>query len=296
LEIYQLDVFTATPGEGNPAGVVPDTDELAEEFFGEIARQTMLETAFVMKPTTKEAGLRLRYFSPNGQEMNLCAHASVGALYLLASQGRLKGDCTVETSAGLLQARIEREGTNIRQVVFQVPDPTFQDGPFPAEEVAIALGLSAVQVTATSLPMVAAATGRAKLLVPLTDYQTLDSVEIDRPALDALCQRLDLTGLYPFTPKPRNPGVTAEARQFPYNVGFEEDPVTGVAMGALASYLLHYRILPPQGVETRFVLEQGQAMGCPGRAEVFIRQEGDKITQVLVGGVAVVIDKSFFEG
>jgi PhzF family phenazine biosynthesis protein len=294
MQIYQLDVFTKVEGEGNPAGVVPEADSLEEAMFAEIARQTCLETAFVLKPTLSEAGLRLRYFAPNGQEMNLCAHATIGTLYLLASQGQIEGSFKIETQAGLLPVRVEMNGSQVVRAVMQTPSPIFNDGPFPLDEVAKALGLNIEEVTATGLPVVAASTGRAKLLVPLENYQTLDKIEVDRPALDAFCQRFDLTGLYPFTLHPRNPGVTTEARQFPYNVGFEEDPVTGTAMGALGAYLLQYQIIPSDKYDIRFVMEQGHAIECPGRAEVFVRRKNGKFTQVEVGGVAVVVDKSSF--
>jgi len=295
VEIYQLDVFTTIAGEGNPAGVVLKADRLDEKLLGEIARQTMLETAFGLQPFAKEAQLRLRYFAPNGQEMNLCSHATLAALYLLGSLGQLTGDCVIETQAGLLQASVQIENGQVSRVLCQQPNPTFNNGPFPLQEVAKALGLSLAQLQSPGLPLVAASTGRAKLLVPLADYATLDSIELDRPALNALCQRFGLTGLYPFTLQPRNQGIQAEARQFPYNLGFEEDPVTGLAMGALGAYLLQYSIVPAQEGQNYFVMEQGHAIGCPGRAEVFICVAGGTIREVRVGGMAVIIDKSTFD-
>jgi predicted PhzF superfamily epimerase YddE/YHI9 len=49
---------------------------------------------------------------------------------------------------------------------------------------------------------------------------------------------LEVTGLYPFKLRPRNPNAIAEARQFPYGGGVPEDPVTGVAAYALGAYLV----------------------------------------------------------
>ncbi len=135
MEVYQLDVFTQTPGEGNPAGIVPEALEGDEELFGAVARQLSLETAFILK--TQTAGpsptFQLRYFAPNGQEMNLCAHATLGALYLLATKGMCKKSCQVLTLAGLFSASAEMEKGEVTKVKLQLPRPVLSEEVFNLE-------------------------------------------------------------------------------------------------------------------------------------------------------------------
>jgi PhzF family phenazine biosynthesis protein len=285
--IHELDVFTREPGLGNPTGVVLNADTLPDSEMQLLATQTTLEMAFVCRPTNPAATLRLRYFSPRS-EMNLCAHASIGSLWLLGELGQLAGECLVETRAGLLPASVMLADEKPEKVLFQQPLPTFDSGPFPLELVAQALGLEPGQISG---PLVAASTGRAKLLIPLPDYSILDSCERNETALNQICQQYNLTGLYPYTCRSRNP-VTVEARQFPYNIGFVEDPVTGVAMAALGCYLVTNNLIPITSPETRLTIEQGHAMGCPGSAEVFVRTKNGEVEQVRLGGVAVVVGQS----
>ncbi len=285
--IHELDVFTREPGLGNPTGVVLNADTLSDSEMQRLATLTTLEMAFVCRPTDPAATLRLRYFSPKS-EMNLCAHASIGTLWLLGELGQLAGECLVETRAGLLPTSVIMADGKPEKVLFQQPLPTFDNGPFPLELAAQALGLKPEQISG---PIVAASTGRAKLLIPLPDYTVLDSCERNETALNEICQQYDLTGLYPYTCRSRNP-VTVEARQFPYNIGFVEDPVTGVAMAALGCYLVKNKLIPTSSPQTNLTIEQGHAMGCPGSAEVFVRTKNGEIAQVMLGGVAVVVGQS----
>jgi len=287
--IHELDVFTRVPGLGNPTGVVLNADTLSDSEMQRLATQTTLEMAFVCQPTNPAATLRLRYFSPKS-EMNLCAHASIGALWLLGELGQLAGECLVETRAGLLPASVMMTGDKPEKVLFQQPLPTFDNGPFPLELVAQALGLEPKQIRG---PLVAASTGRAKLLIPLPDYTVLDSCERNESALNQICQQYELTGLYPYTCRSRNP-VTVEARQFPYNIGFVEDPVTGVAMAALGCYLVKNNLILTTPPETRLTIEQGHAMACPGSAEVYVHANNGEIERVRLGGIAVVVGQSEF--
>jgi PhzF family phenazine biosynthesis protein len=282
--VYELDVFTKTVGQGNPAGVVLEADGLTTTEMQYIAAKTVSETAFVLHPTRPGAALRLRYFSPKS-EMNLCGHATIATLWLLAEKGLLAGTCVLETPAGLLEGLVEIELGRLTRALLEQPLPTYQELVLPVEQVAQALGIGADKIIE---PIVTASVGRPKLMIPLADYKVLDACERGDSSLDELCKVNSLTGLYPYTCRPRNP-VTLEARQFPYNVGFVEDPVTGVALAALGGYLVGTGKIPHTPPVTRLTIEQGHAMGCPGRAEVHIEMHGEQISRVQIGGEAVLV-------
>ncbi|HEX2914001.1 MAG TPA: PhzF family phenazine biosynthesis protein [Chloroflexia bacterium] len=287
MEIYRLDVFTSVPGGGNPTAVIIDDEELSQAEMQALSTRLEVEAAFVLPPTRPGANNRLRYFSP-AAEMNLCGHATIGALWLLGEQGLGKGELAVETEAGVLDCEIEFEAGKLARAVMSQPVPVFEESNFDRNLVAQALGLDVSQI---GEPLVAASTGRPKLLIPLADYNTLDAIRLEQEAHTLLCQRHGLTGLYPYTLEPRNTAedVTAEARQFPYGIGLLEDPVTGVAMGALAGWLLQSGVIAATPPVTRLTFEQGHAMGRNGRAEIFISTDQGRISDIRLGGVAVRI-------
>lgn len=84
IETLHYDVFTSTPGSGNPAGVVLDADQLTELEMQRIARMNgFTETTFVL--ASDQADYRMRYFAPE-REMDLCGHGTIAALTALDSK------------------------------------------------------------------------------------------------------------------------------------------------------------------------------------------------------------------
>ncbi len=62
--LYQLDVFTTKPYEGNPLAVITDGDGLSAAKMQAIAREMNLsETVFVQRPSNNRALARLRIFT-----------------------------------------------------------------------------------------------------------------------------------------------------------------------------------------------------------------------------------------
>ncbi|MCC2631320.1 MAG: phenazine biosynthesis protein phzf family, partial [Patescibacteria group bacterium] len=69
------------------------------------------------------------------------------------------------------------------------------------------------------------------------------------------------------------------ARQFNPIFDLNEDPITGIAAGALGSYLAHHGLSPKKN----FVIEQGYIIGKAGKIYV------DLADGVKVGGNAVIV-------
>lgn len=66
VKVFHYDVFTTTPGKGNPAGVLLNSDALSTEQMQLIAAQTgFTETTFVSR--LNESVPRFRYFSPKSE-------------------------------------------------------------------------------------------------------------------------------------------------------------------------------------------------------------------------------------
>ena len=70
--------------------------------------------------------------------------------------------------------------------------------------------------------------------------------------------------------------------------GIVEDPATGAASGPLGCYLLQHALLSSDAA-TRIVSLQGVAMGRPSRIHIAISSRNGEITEVKVGGRAVLV-------
>jgi predicted PhzF superfamily epimerase YddE/YHI9 len=107
--------------------------------------------------------------------------------------------------------------------------------------------------------------------------------------MEALCDRLESTGLYPYAVIDAEEG-TAEARQFPRSSGYPEDAATGIAATALASALLQHGMVrdPAAGVR----IFQGRAMGS--LSEIRVRFATDaatgSVTHCLLSGEVTPAD------
>jgi PhzF family phenazine biosynthesis protein len=139
-------------------------------------------------------------------------------------------------------------------------------------------------------PIQSVSTSRPKLMIPLKNWQTLDRIKPNFEELWKLCNLYQTTGFYPFTLKPRDSRFHAEARQFPNQAGYDEDPATGIAACALGAYLTHYSLFQQcADGATNYSIGQGNAMGKDSRINVKIDVRDREITRVQVGGTAEIV-------
>ena len=80
LDLYQVDAFTNSIFEGNPACIVPLPSWLPDEILLKITQENAVaETAFFV---AKENKFHLRWFTPE-IEMDLCGHATLATAHCL---------------------------------------------------------------------------------------------------------------------------------------------------------------------------------------------------------------------
>jgi len=276
--VVQTVVFALAPGGGTPGPVVLGGEALTNDAMRGEAERLGAETAFVLPAAHDGCAVRLRYFVPR-HEMEMCVHGTVAAVTVLAARGMIAGGALrVETPLGPVAATCEPDDAGLAVTVEQFA-PTFGPALDPAgtdaAAVLDALGLTPDALDVAKGPLQAASVSRAKLMVPLQDWGVLDALRPDWEALWAACDRLDVTGFYPFTLRPRAPGrADAEARQFPRRAGYPEDPATGVAAAALGAYLVRHGRLPrAQGADgwAAVRIEQGHAMARPSALTAEVR-------------------------
>ncbi|MFY7752092.1 MAG: PhzF family phenazine biosynthesis protein, partial [Exiguobacterium acetylicum] len=160
IETLHYDVFTTTPGSGNPAGVVLDADQLTESEMQRIARTNgFTETTFVL--SSDQADYRMRYFAPE-REMDLCGHGTIAALTALDSKIRLSTICQIETKSGILPVMRLANG----MFRLQQGQPQLHQFDGDIKHVLAAIGLELTHLD-DRWPIVYGSTGNWTLLLPI---------------------------------------------------------------------------------------------------------------------------------
>jgi PhzF family phenazine biosynthesis protein len=264
-ETFIVNVFPDGPGGGNPAPIVIDACELGAGEMKAIAARHGHESGFVFPPEDPaQAAMRLRFFVPN-HEMEMCGHATIGALWVLRDRGRIApGSLDIETLSGIVRAEVPAEGPiSITQPVGTVKmlEANAADG------ILDVLGLSPSDLAYDRA--MNAATSRVKTLVPIKSPERLHAITPDYTRIKALCDSVGSTGIYPFAAC-AEPGLFC-ARQFPRASGYPEDAATGIAASALGYGLLKLGLIREGNT---IAVKQGEAMGRPSRISVTVSREG----------------------
>lgn len=210
--IYQVDAFTDTVFKGNPAGVCPLTEWLADDILLKIAAENNLsETAFYVP---RDNGFEIRWFTPTS-EVDLCGHATLDAAYVLR-----RCENYMEDSINFYSPRSGKLPVAIQQDKFVLN--------FPADQFS-EIELTDELLTVTDKKPVAAFKGK-------TDYMLVfggqEDIETLKPNL-TLIAGVDARGFI-VTAKGKNYDFVS--RFFAPAVGVNEDPVCGSAHTTLTPY------------------------------------------------------------
>jgi PhzF family phenazine biosynthesis protein len=267
-DVDLVSVFAAGPGGGNPAPIVAAAAGLSDADMRAVAAAYGHESAFVLPPPSGSAcDLALRFWVPN-HEMEMCGHATVGAVWLLDRLGGLPRDrLTIATLSGEVEARVEHAATAEARV--EISQPKGQVAALPDEDDAIDELLSILGIGRTNLaplPVRNARTSRVKTLIPLKSAAILDGLTPDFERIEQFCEKIGSTGLYPYTVG--GPQIF-DARQFPKSSGYPEDAATGIAAAALAFGLLEAGQIAADSGPIQ--IRQGRAMGRPSQIAVRFR-------------------------
>jgi PhzF family phenazine biosynthesis protein len=280
-----VDVFTHAGAGGNPCPVVSDAQGLDAGAMRDIARRYGHESGFALPPDDPDHDLRLRFFVPN-HEMEMCAHATIGVLWVLAREGRLPtSPVRIATASGSVTGFLTPRGAEAWSVAITQPVGRVRPlGDAQRADVCAALGIGPDALAAR--PVHNAVTSRVKTLVPMRDTAALNALAPTGDAVEAACARIGSTGLYPYAVLD-GPARLFEARQFPRASGYPEDAATGIAAAALAFGLLQDGLIAADDRPIRIL--QGRAMGRLSEIRVRLGfAEGRPVGCLLEGDVASV--------
>ncbi|OXI28629.1 phenazine biosynthesis protein [Burkholderia sp. AU16741] len=277
-------VFSTTDDGGNPAPIVLDANGWSDAQMKEVARAYGLESGFVMRAVDPRHDFRFRFFVPN-HEMEMCGHATLGALWLLRHTGVWHTNTAlIETLSGSVEARYDASDARI-----EVSQPAGRVEPV-VDAALIARTRDVLNLDADDLlplGIVNATTSRPKTLVPIRTTSRLNAITPKLDQIEALCDALSSTGLYPFSLDANAPHVF-DARQFPRASGYPEDAATGIAAAALL-YGAHRHGLVTRGGRG-IVVRQGVAMGRPSAITVNFRDPADESRGCWLSGPVCLMD------
>lgn len=294
-KFYQLDVFTDTPLAGNPLAVLPNAEGLSSDTMQALAREMNLsETAFVTQSNT--ATRRVRFFTPTA-EIPLAGHPTIGTWWLLAELHDVdlpqsdSAHFTQETGAGILTVDVQLVDGAPSEVVMTQPLPDFGPHFADRDRLGAVLGGDGSTVSETPTAQVVA-TALPQLMIPIASLEMLQGLPTGGTgaSLAKLLRELDTDCAMCYALETVDEAATVHCRMFAPGLGVPEDPATGSAAGALASYLVWHGITPPHDGSATVIVEQGLEIGRPSliTAEIAVGNGGE-ITDVRVGGRAVTV-------
>ncbi len=270
------DVFTDAPLAGNQLAVFTDARDLDELTMQALAREmNFSESVFVLPPSSDEADVRIRIFTP-ATELPFAGHPTLGSAFVLG--GPLsKIVIRLETAAGIVPVELERDGAQIVFGTMDQPIPAWRAVADP-DPIFAALGVSG-----SRLPVERYDLGPGHVFVELGSP---DEVAALAPDIGALGRTTD-DGVNCFA----RDGQRWKTRMFAPNDGVVEDPATGSAAGPLAVHLArHGRIDFGERIE----IAQGAEIRRPSTLFATAYGDGDTIERVTVGGSAVVVARGEF--
>jgi trans-2,3-dihydro-3-hydroxyanthranilate isomerase len=270
------DVFTDTPLAGNAVAVLTDARDLPEEQLQPLARELNLSETVFVYAAEGDGHARIRIFTP-AAELPFAGHPILGTAFVLAAPLQLQ-EIKLETGAGVVPVRLEREGPRIVFGWMSQPVPTIE--PFAKEaEVLAALGVERSQ-----LPVELYDNGIRHVYVALGSENEVAAL---RPDLGALAGFDAVLGFNCFA----GTGYRWKTRMFAPGGGVPEDPATGSAAGPLAVHLArHGRIAFGDEIQ----ISQGAELKRPSTLHARAEGTADGVTRVEVGGSAVVVARGEF--
>jgi trans-2,3-dihydro-3-hydroxyanthranilate isomerase len=292
-EFVQLDVFTQTPLSGNPLAIFPDGGELTDAEMQALAREMNLsETTFVFPrdaATEAREGKKVRIFTVEA-ELPFAGHPTLGtALYLYASESTKPAEISLDLKGGKIPVRFSANsgdagGDRVDGRVFgemRQRDPEF-GAPFSRADVARVIGIPVNEIH-SKWPIQPVSTGFSFTIVPFRNRQALSDLTFGYSQAAEFLRKTGANLFYFLCPERREGQLEARARMFFYG---GEDPATGSAAGCAASWMVQHGVADS---DEQVVIQQGVECRRPSEIHVRATREGERVSNVRVGGYAVEI-------
>ncbi len=273
MELTIVDVFAERPLEGNQLAVVRDVAGLTTEAMQDIAREmNFSETTFVTSEGDKRANLRI--FTPEW-ELPFAGHPTLGTAWVLAKG---KGQITLDLEAGAVPVEFTGE------IGWMTPPLVVLGDSFAAADAARLIGLDPAALDST-YPIRFAEVGPKFILIGVKDLTALKAAKLDEALHQQyLRQGIGVQCVFIFTADSYGPDADYASRMYFHSGSVREDPATGSANSAFATYLKDLR-----GGSFDVVVDQGVEMNRPSRLYLNIGE------QIRVGGKTQLVARGKFD-
>lgn len=284
-----VDVFAERPLQGNQLAIFSDARGLSTDEMQALARETKLsETTFILPralEVERERGVQVRIFTV-AEELQFAGHPTLGtASWLYWNHATLQGaeQITLDLPVGPIPVRFitPEDGEQGVFGTMKQNDPTFGDIHDRAT-LADALGLSTDDLD-PDLPAQTVSTGMAFCIVPLKSLAVAKRLEIPQQKARVWLERSEAKFFHCITRANAGSGADWHARMQFYS---GEDPATGSASGCVIAYLVRHGLAASS---QPIVIEQGVEMLRPSRIHVSATLDGEKVSQVFVGGRTIPV-------
>ena len=290
------DVFTSEPLQGNQLAVFTSAAGLDTLTMQRVAREmNFSESTFLLPAERSDTDVRMRIFTPL-QEMPMAGHPTIGSTFALAHCGFLEPGrprVVFGLNVGPTPVDLEWEGGRLGFAWMTQSRPEFGDPVDSRSLVAATLGLTLADL-AGDLPLQIVSCGVPFLFVALRDPEAVDrampNASASRKLSAANGRPLPLFVFAPVADASRDGVFVVHSRMFAPDFGITEDPATGIASGPLGCYLVRHGVVA-RGSPARIESHQGVAMGRASRIAIAISGPPEAITEVKVGGEAVLVGK-----
>jgi trans-2,3-dihydro-3-hydroxyanthranilate isomerase len=265
---------------GNPAGIVPDADDLATDQMQNIARQlNLVETVFILRPDSPEHFCKLRYFTPE-RELPITGHPTIAAWSFMRDRGLLpKGQDNFlqETAAGVISIKVQDDKVYCSQKSpsIKVIDENLET------QISDMLSLNLSDINKKT-PFAVVDTGLGHLVFGVKSLEYLMKMRFIPENLKSLCDKIGAREVQIFCAETYNPEYSAHTRNLCPRYGVE-DPACGNGNAALGSYFFNF--FDKDCAQKTYHFEQGHITKSPSLIEV-ITQRGEAGINVMIGGHA----------
>jgi trans-2,3-dihydro-3-hydroxyanthranilate isomerase len=294
-EFVQLDVFTRTPLTGNPLAIFPDARGLDDGEMQALAREMNLsETTFILPEDRAAESHKVRIFTV-AEELPFAGHPTLGtALYLYASRSAADSEhsdqITLDLKAGKIPVRFtaDSQSAGRNRVDGQIFGEMRQRDPefgvtFSREEVARVIGIAVAEIP-PDWPIQVVSTGLPFAIVGIRNRETLVNLNFSHTQAAEFLKNTGAKSFYFLCPHRREKNrLEARARMFFYGA---EDPATGSAAGCAASWMVQHGLAES---DEQVVIRQGVEIRRPSEMYVRATRDGERVTNVRVGGYAVEV-------
>jgi trans-2,3-dihydro-3-hydroxyanthranilate isomerase len=210
-------------------------------------------------------------------------------LYASESNQKKPAEITLDLKAGKIPVGFtanseNASGDRVDGQVFgemRQRDPEFGT-PLSRDDVARVIGI-AVDEIPSEWPIQPVSTGLTFTVVPFRNRQTLSDLKFSYIQAAEFLRNTGANFFYFLCPERREGRLEARARMFFYG---GEDPATGSAAGCAASWMVQHGVA---NSDEQVVIRQGIECRRPSEMHVVATREGERVTNVRVGGYAVEI-------